>query len=332
MVFKNRKTKWIIIIGILLTVHSCMAKFAMTPFRLGYIFPDYGDDIRYWAPAWQDNEHILFIKNVFNYKLIPYFIIFGGKIELDNRTYLCSMKIDGSEKKELKEITTKKDTWQPEYISWSDKNMVLISATGKIDAGGIAHSGILLIDLNKGTEKMISMTGQYADFSPDGERVVYADRGISIIDINGQNKQQITDNPGDSRPLSSPDGKRVAFEKYIDKKYDGDYILNIKDKKQNKIWNHGFLNWTGDNEYIWTAKGMIDVSGHLIKAYPEEIGGKVIPYGTLSPNGLKVVSAFRRDDFFIGDIDGNEIGKLATIQQTGYGKMNRKQVNNIWIK
>jgi Tol biopolymer transport system component len=97
------------------------------------------------------------------------------------------------------------------------------------------------------------------------------------MDINGQNKQQITANIGDEHPLWSPNKKMISFERGIGSNYDGGYIIYIENKKQKKIWDYRFVNWAWDNDHIWTDEGLIDLNGHLIvqnNTYANESGQK----------------------------------------------------------
>ena len=60
-------------------------------------------------------------------------------------------------------------------------------------------------------------SSRHPDWSPDGTRIAFTSDGqhsdIFAIDIDGQNRTNLTDNPlGDLRPSWSPDGTRIIFE------------------------------------------------------------------------------------------------------------------------
>lgn len=295
----------------------------------------YWDEIRYFAPSWTPDNKICFIKEIKNNSKLEhiYFplslLTFG--LETVNsfgepEYYLCSMDIDGSNKKEIAKMP---QGYTPDLISWARNNSVIV-LSGKIDIKG-QREEIKIASLKPdGTQFKYISDGAMADVSSDGSKIAYVNNGIWIANIDGSNQKNIQKTG--FHPLWSPDGKVLGFENYINGRYDGNYISDINNSNNTKIWAHGFINWSQDNNHIWTAKGMIDAKGKLIKKYPEDYNGKSVPYGPLSPDSVIVVSAFRRDDFYIGDINGNETNTLLAFQMINYGNTNRKQMHDIWIQ
>lgn len=315
----------------------------------------YEDYVKYSAPTWTPDGKIAFIKSVSNSKKYVYgeedknvsgiFMLWHQTESLSLNTYLCTMNIDGTEKREVIKIATKNGVkLGPEYLSWSNKNKVLISATGKIDAGGMEHSGILLIDLNKKKEKMISETGRYASFSPAGEKIVYADNGLWLIDTDGKNKSQLTDNPGNIHPLWSPDGKMVAFSRSKEKGKNEIVIYNLS-KATIKVatQNVGFECWDNINNELWVSikswqsksnynyyvdRVKVDINGSTREKLPSIRALERI----YSLDRKYIIGQYEGDKYYISSNEGDILKTITTYQAINYGKRNRKENNNIWIK
>jgi Tol biopolymer transport system component len=51
----------------------------------------------------------------------------------------------------------------------------------------------------------------FPEWSPDGSKIVFADRGLYAVQVDGSGVSQLTDGP-DAAPSWSPDGSKIAFE------------------------------------------------------------------------------------------------------------------------
>ncbi|MEW6609381.1 MAG: hypothetical protein AB1414_18370, partial [bacterium] len=155
------------------------------------------DMISYHAPCWGDNNKIYFIKKVtFGHAVIPYafnIIIFMGGSYFPDKTevYLCSMNYDGTDKKEIVKIgDTDDDTyWLPMYLDYCKANNLLLLSGGVHPARGTGDQGIYTIQTDGRRLKKISDKGMYADWSPDGKRIVYG--GGTIMNADGTNHHPI---------------------------------------------------------------------------------------------------------------------------------------------
>jgi len=338
----TKKTKKLLWIGLSLFVFNwLLTMIGWSPFGWHYFFPDYYDDVRYWAPAWMDNDHILFMKGVSNWRMETPFLIFDGKRPLDYKTYLCSMKIDGSEKKEILELPVSIGVTN---ISSSKRFIVL--------SGGFINNsyneGIYIVNLRENTSREVSKTGVFADISQTTEEIVYSgkekentlsrgEKGIWVMDINGQNKSQLTNNSEDNRPHWSPNGKMIAFERNVENKGKEVWIADKEGKEQRKVSEGGLLDWFDDNKRLWTYGGSIDLYGNLLLKYDaSKIGANA---GHLSSDNTKMVSEAYFSErpsgqervFHIGDIYGNKIYEEINHATINYGKRNHKQNCDIWI-
>lgn len=338
----------------------------------------YEDIIRYYAPCWVDDTTIGFLKEVDNTRIdrdYPWWVKMltisdGGMVTLKDDFYLCTMKIDGSQKREVVKIKTKwkgkKENLYPGYISWSkDEKFVLISLGSRPSTGKV-ENGFILINIETQEQKLLSQTGQYANFSPDCKQIVYVEHemkikkevypggakaekiyytplGIWTMATDGANKIQLTDNPGDSHPLWSPDGTMVAFYRARDKMPSDLLVLDIDAKESKVIGAKIFEGWDNVDNKLWisleskwsTAKKKylkkmikIDVDSTII----EEKNDIEALRGIFSPNMRYVIGGYRDEQWFISDFNYDIQYLVKKYQILDYGRKNRKQKNNIWIK
>ena len=138
--------------------------------------------------------------------------------------------------------TEKSECWEDMDVRsalWSPTSDILLCSEG-----GVYDSQIAIIDINsKEREEVIE--GRSADWSPDGEKIVFEDRQNNIRILNLKTNEVVTiyekpsysDYTGkfgfDSHPFSwSPDGKNITFQA----SYGGSlnlqvYMINIKTKE-----------------------------------------------------------------------------------------------------
>ena len=275
----------------------------------------YWDEIRYFGPNWTPDGKICFIKEIKNNSKtdnIPwpfYMLTFGRTYNNFGETeyYLCTMNTDGTDKKEIAKMPK---GYKLEQISWARSNSKVV-LSGRIFDKGIEKSAKIAAINPNGAEFKYICDGIMADVSSDGAKIAYINKGIWIANINGTNKKRINDNG--LSPLWSPDGKMIAFDRYVEKKGKEIWVISIDGKVQKKICDGVVLNWFNDSKRLWTYGGIVDLYGDLLLKYDVRIVGANA--GVLSPDNSKMVSeayfSKRPSDqdrvFYISDIYGNKI-------------------------
>lgn len=358
MTKKTKKLLWILFSFFMF--NWLLIMIGWSPFGWHYFFPDYYDDVKYWAPAWLDNDHIVFMKSVNNWRQETGFLFSDGRRFMEYKTFLCSMKIDGTDKRELLEIPKE---FGSGYISYG--NGIIVLSNGSNEKGKIGVLNLSTKEFNiiaSGGEAVISFDGKQIAYIGQGEsskiirehihgndivQTSYGNNGIWQMDTDGKNKIQLTDNPGDTHPLWSPDGTMVAFERNIERKGKEIWVMGKDGNGQRKVLDFPYFTqahtilfgWFNNGKSLWTYKGKIDLEGNIIKSYDVDQGNERV-IGVISPDNAKFVNAAyfpkRSVDkdrvFFVGDLDGNRIYEEINYATIAYGKSNRKQKNDIWIK
>ena len=160
------------------------------------------------APNWTPDGRIVFIE---------WYLEFGRKLGgIGNqysisRTYLCLINKDGTG------YTRLTDSIGVEAISTAASKDKLIACV--TDQEGRCQ--MLLFDYNGNLLKTLGQ-GAYADFSPDGKKIVYQKyegshpKGIWIMDLESGEERCLSSNSEDMMPSWSPDGGRIAFIKAVD--------------------------------------------------------------------------------------------------------------------
>lgn len=86
-------------------------------------------------------------------------------------------------------------------------------------------SSIGLMDRDGTNERRLT-AGEAPSFSPNGDRIAFKDSGIWRIDVNGENRVQLTSGL-DILPAYSPNGKRVAFSRFLRNNSSGGSIFAL---------------------------------------------------------------------------------------------------------
>lgn len=105
-------------------------------------------------------------------------------------------------------------------------------------------------------QRLINNTGDwFFDWSPDGKKIIYTKKinnklGICLIDVNGSNKIQLTNNEkGTICPRWSPDGNKIAFlAERIGKR--GIWVMNPDGYNQKCLSSNG-----NSPEFVWSPDG-----------------------------------------------------------------------------
>lgn len=193
-------------------------------------------------PKYSDTEEeVYFLKQVNSFtrrkRLLKY--MFGGQEYEDTgkgvSIYLCKMKPDGSGKTEIKEL------WKnPNYpvdtqtqSTWLNVNRKNRKIALSITLGGSDLTGLWTVRLD-GTDLRHLITPilheknlqsiNHPSWTPDGQCIVFSEawRGakqsrVAKCDHAGGTIVYITDGPADGQPRLSPNGKQVAFIRWIRK-------------------------------------------------------------------------------------------------------------------
>ncbi|MEW6609668.1 MAG: hypothetical protein AB1414_19855 [bacterium] len=228
-------------LGVWLSSVSALA-YAMGGFLFGKSWRS--DSISYHAPCWGENNKIYFIKKVtFAVESENPDLVTGGTYFIhDVKYFLCSMNYDGTEKKEIVEIFTKKarKMYKRKYknhleiggLGLGKPYMDYCKATHKL-VYNLEDTGIWTINIDGTNERCISSDGAHPSWSPDGKKIVYRMHikkekrrkdgflegyedydSLWVMDADGSNKNKILSEEVDiwiTSPIWSPKGDLIAF-------------------------------------------------------------------------------------------------------------------------
>jgi len=74
---------------------------------------------------------------------------------------------------------------------------------------------------------LISTNADSPDWSPNGNKVVFSNGNIIIVDINTREINQLTNHGSDFFPSWSPDGNRISFDRSGTSDTVGTWIMNL---------------------------------------------------------------------------------------------------------
>ena len=132
--------------------------------------------------------------------------------------------------------------------------------------------GIRVVDVDGSNRRTLTEGGEHPHWSPAGTRITYqglkyqsvqsgngrqasvdeSSKGIWVVDSDGGNNRQLTDNAKDLRPLWSPDGSRITYYRtrssLAGHKSSGVYVMNADGS------DHQFLSSSGGDP-AWSPHG-----------------------------------------------------------------------------
>jgi len=325
------------------------------------------DMISYYAPCWGEDNKIYFIKKVtFGVAIhekdaIGRLLLLGGDYFVkDVKYFLCSMNYDGTDKKEITELFTKKARRaykkaykrQLELEGVGESYLDYCSATKKL-VYNIWNSGIWTINIDGSEEKCIASEGSHPSWSPDGKKIVYrmhiikGEKGkdgflkgpledydsLWVMEADGSNKNKILSEEVDvwiTSPIWSPKGDLIAFvcQGWICvMKPDGTERRRVKDSNYIFGWapSGNLLLVSGcpeviNGEYVG-GNWWIDLDGNIVKK---------INYGGLLSSDEKRYLA-QRNFYVIDAKTGEEKDLFADVRKKDKKEyFVYKKPNNIW--
>lgn len=176
---------------------------------------------------------------------------------------------------------------------------------------------------------VLNQVGSSARFSPDGKQVVFysereGDEEIFIVDVDGSNLKQITDNTEhDFHPGFSPDGRQIVFSSMRDGNNEI-YIMNSDGSNQQRITNSSEDDrgpqFSPDGTKIVFHKGstgnynlyLMNVDGSNVQALTNNSASNAI--GRFSPDGRQIVFQSNRDgnyEIYVMNSDGSNQQRLT---------------------
>lgn len=268
---------------------------------------EYRNRISYPGAAWgPDGDTVYFLKQIVSAKSTKVNLM-GGAEPVGNHVWLCEMKWDGSEKKEIAELWPGQDP----YIdtqggpAWMEVNVATSNVTFGVEFGSTAV-GIWVVGLDgKNLHRPFEPVGNdkekqvllHPSWSPDGTKLVFEEHvqgmRLGVYDLVKKERRQLTQGPRDQQPVWSPNGEWIAYMHCLqcDAKYaktriwltrpdssEQKPVVDEKDKPVPGWWP----SWSPDGRRIgvpFDTLTLVDLSSHsttLIDPLP--IMGERLPY------------------------------------------------------
>jgi hypothetical protein len=243
--------------------------------------------VTYYAPAWgpdtNGSEVVYFLKQV----------TFESESQQRTRIYFCSIKPDGTDRKEI--------TWlwrdQPDqfFENFSSAVTMDVNAATRRAAIGVQlgqRSGIFIVGLDGQNFRSLwpkewnqdrPHDVGYPTWSPDGQWVAFGEvrdksgmqtSRIVKYRLDGTGYEQLTESEGaNGNPAWSPNGDSIAYVNFRGGKEQGPYLWLMKpdgtEKRDTKEWGR-YPRWSPDGKFILhDTYSVIDpTSGQLVRRYP----------------------------------------------------------------
>jgi PGF-CTERM protein len=103
--------------------------------------------------------------------------------------------------------------------------------------------------------KLGSIDATPYDISPDGGKIVYADNGIRVENIDGSNPRQLTSSDEDGSAMWSPDSKRIAFITSEEGIRKGIWVMNSDGSDQKQLLSFVPTYYWGLMGDVWSEDG-----------------------------------------------------------------------------
>lgn len=159
-------------------------------------------------------------------------------------------------------------------------------------------SVIVLFDSGSGNQPRITLPGSGGVWSPDGGRLAFSYAGIIVFDIKTGLQTQIT-TPGydDYSPVWSPDGKFIAFERWVSYGHNSIMVTKSDAQGQERALNQNlsgyeYFAWTKAGDVVYTDKNTLNLThygGYFnFKDVQLDLGGNL--FYTVAADSLGSVS------------------------------------------
>ena len=179
-----------------------------------------------WGP---DGDTIYFIKQIITTKA-------GDTAWLGSHFWLCKMKWDGTEKREISELWPGQNALVLLQGSplWMEVNAATSNVAFSVEYGNESGGGLWLIGLNGKNQrrpfplvwnKQARWAPLHPSWSPDGTKIVYEEDDrtmptssvtrLVLFDLQTKERKQLTKGPRDQHPVWSPKGDWIVFTHYL---------------------------------------------------------------------------------------------------------------------
>jgi hypothetical protein len=320
--------------GLLTAIGICCVGCALTSAVLGRSGTI---QVTYYAPAWGPNE---------KGEQVAYFlkqVNLEAPAHGENRIYLCSIKPDGSERKEIAQLwKDQPDQWFEPYATAATMDINTATKRAAIGVEQGNRSGVFIVDLDGRNFKSLwpkewtedrPKTAGYATWSPDGKWVAFQEYrfegGTNLYRVvkcgpDAQGYVALTDrNNCNMHPAWSPEGTVIAYVNYT-RYYPGPSYLSLmnpdgSEKRITREWGD-YPRWSPDGKQILLEGAtLVDpVSGLKIRGWD---GAWIYPkWGS---DGFLSVGP---GDISITDLEGNSPRRLLknTSHAGGVSDLNKE--------
>ena len=172
------------------------------------------EEVRLWqAPNWTQDGKVCFLEHYYVQKW-KHEITGDTQAGGSEKITVYEINKDGGGLKKVATVKTNEFKYGPELgsINSSSAGDWVVFSIEDWNIGD--HYPVMYVIKRDGTNQKEIGSGQYPDFSPDAEKIVYQkkDEGIWIMNRDGTNNHQIIGDGNAVKPVWSPDGTKIAYD------------------------------------------------------------------------------------------------------------------------